>query len=100
MPRKPILKDSRVVQLVFERELYERLREMAARQGRSISSLVRDAVARYLESLASGPSSDDPPEATRSLEFVTEDLGLVAEARTSTTSRAGGGLSNEGEVDR
>jgi len=33
MPRRPILKDSRVVQLVFERELYERLKEAAMRQG-------------------------------------------------------------------
>jgi hypothetical protein len=93
MPRRPILKDSRVVQLVFERELYERLREAATRQGRSVSSLVREAVARYLESLASGAPFDDPPEATRSLGVAEEGSDLVTEARAS---RASGGLSDEG----
>jgi predicted DNA-binding protein len=97
MPRRPILKDSRVVQLVFERELYERLKEAAMRQGRSISSLVREAVTKYLESLADGVSLADPPRTHR----IESELGRASNAATEAkVSRAGGGLSNEGEVDQ
>jgi predicted DNA-binding protein len=60
--------------LVFERELYERLKESAMRQGRSISSLVREAVTKYLESLADRASLADPLRTHRIESELGEDF--------------------------
>lgn len=63
-------------QLYLDEEMHARLRELADRQGRTVSDLVREAVAR-----AYGPASSDEKLAT--LEGITglwqnrEDLGAT-----------------------
>jgi hypothetical protein len=48
MPRPRVLKQSKVVPLVFEAELYERLRDLARSRGLSVSAYVRMLVEREL----------------------------------------------------
>jgi len=49
MPRPRVLKRARVVPLVFEDDLYERLREVAKRRGLSVSAFIRQLVVRELQ---------------------------------------------------
>jgi DNA adenine methylase len=74
MPRKPTLEDAIVKPVVFERQLYERLSQMAQERGSSISALVRELLKKSLEA----PPAALPAEETA--EKVPENVLLeVAE---------------------
>ena len=53
MPRPPLLKNTRIVPIVFEAELYEELKREAQRQGKSVSQLIREISALYLSKVDS-----------------------------------------------
>jgi len=83
MPRPRKLKSAKVVPIVFEGEVYERLKRVATAQGLSVSELVRRLACEYLAQTgelteasvpADPPSSDpvDPLEQLEAEEFFNE----------------------------
>jgi len=48
MPRPRVLKQAKIVPLVFEADLYEKLKEAASSKGLSVSAFVRSLVEKEL----------------------------------------------------
>jgi len=59
MPQFKLMQEHATRSIVFERSELLRLEEHAIRQRRSLSSVVRDAVARYLAEVVAADSSGD-----------------------------------------
>ncbi len=59
MPHFKLMQEHATRSVVFERSELMRLEEYAARQRRSLSSVVREAVARYLAEVVAGDPSDN-----------------------------------------
>lgn len=47
-------------QMYFPADLYRKLKSISASQSRSIASVVREAVERYIKDIESGKPEDDP----------------------------------------
>ena len=107
MPRPRVLKQSKVVPLVFEAELYERLRDLARSRGLSVSAYVRMLVERELglarqQAQAEGElvsaAEDDPldPLTEVDVEEFEQQLGRlegeVAELEKAVDQAVKGGL--------
>jgi hypothetical protein len=79
MPRPKVLKNAKVVPIVFEAELYEKLAAAARSRGLSVSALIRMLVARELGALQRSEAAAleaqpaaDPPDPL--LELEAEEL--------------------------
>jgi DNA adenine methylase len=77
MPRKPVLEGAVVKPVVFERQLYERLCQVARERGCSVSALVRELLWKSLETPPETPPAEEVPE--NLLEEVAEEVARFTE---------------------
>jgi len=84
VPRPRVLSDSKVVPIVFERELYNELVKVARSEGVSVSALVRMLVEEYLATKKKASNgSQNPgvdPVIKMDLEDLEEELDKLADA--------------------
>jgi len=74
VPRPRVLSDSKVVPIVFEREMYLELVKIARSEGVSVSALVRMLIGEYLASKKKASSGSQNPGVDPVVKMDLEDL--------------------------
>jgi hypothetical protein len=77
VPRPPVLARPKIVPIVFEESIYSELKRVAASRGVSVSSLIREIVVSYLQSVnprATGSAPSDPPPGSKIDPVVLADI--------------------------